>query len=625
MSTAQKEEKEVLDKAKYIASLEESTKDPNDKSFILCIKYIFTEEFNQSKLSLPTTRKDKQSFQYLKNFVNILHILFKKNERERHELYQSKISAKILGTDLFNSLQNLQTFAKRKNLGNFELSKLVNLKESVNYIFCNYLKSINNNLSISISLYFYYLGFVIKSINTFNFLLYYFLQVNELFKHFEYKEFCPDLNSSNCLNLILLFFKSVTDNSSIEMLSIYSLLIFKYKYIFKGIQEGIEQAILKKSAEQTLNIVKEKTLKNKIIVEYIFYEFINNIKRNLESSSLQKTFTENNSKGEKNTESTIEENNAKTINSIQSDESDNNQNKIKNEDIIDEISNKEEKKSIDKENEIKNDVIQKSNNKKNGIIENNESDDYRKPNIEEINLKESKEINEEIEIGKKEELEESLNINNEKEKNNSTNIENNNNSVNGNKEFVAPNQTIDSQNANSHLDTSNNNNKLSKSENTSHTDEKIKSFIFEKDPNKPLEIQDLIKEINNMKKKNDERDKRFEEMKKKNDERDKRFEEMKKKNDERDKRFEEMKKKNEHLEDEILKMRSQIEKLQSDNRKITKALGRIQTRDSAKNILRHYEYLLDNNDKEKIKKNKDEKWKLISHKIKKGHHQFVHT
>ena len=145
MSTAQKEEKEVLDKAKYIASLEESTKDPNDKSFILCIKYIFTEEFNQSKLSLPTTRKDKQSFQYLKNFVNILHILFKKNERERHELYQSKISAKILGIDLFNSVQNLQTFAKRKNLGNFELSKLVNLKESVNYIFCNYLKSINNN------------------------------------------------------------------------------------------------------------------------------------------------------------------------------------------------------------------------------------------------------------------------------------------------------------------------------------------------------------------------------------------------------------------------------------------------------------------------------------------------
>jgi len=604
MSTAQKEEKEVLDKAKYIASLEESTKDPNDKSFILCIKYIFTEEFNQSKLSLPTTRKDKQSFQYLKNFVNILHILFKKNERERHELYQSKISAKILGIDLFNSVQNLQTFAKRKNLGNFELSKLVNLKESVNYIFCNYLKSINNNLSISISLYFYYLGFVIKSINTFNFLLYYFLQVNELFKHFEYKEFCPDLNSSNCLNLILLFFKSVTDNSSIEMLSIYSLLIFKYKYIFKGIQESIEQAILKKSAEQTLKIVEEKTLKNKIIVEYIFYEFINNIKRNLESSSLQKTFKENNSKGEKNTESTIEENNAKTINSIQSDESDNNQNKLKNEDSFDEISNKEGEKSIDKGNKTKNDVIQKSNNKKNEIIENNESDDYPKPNIEEINLKESNTITKEIEIGKKEELEETLNINNEKENDNSTTIENKN-SINENKEFVAPNQTIDSQNANSHLDTSNNNNKLSKSENTSHTDEKIKSFIFEKDPNKPLEIQDLIKEINNMKKLNDER-----------------FEEMKKLNDER---FEEMKKKNEHLEDEILKMRSQIEKLQSDNRKITKALGRIQTRDSAKNILRHYEYLLDNNDKEKIKKNKDEKWKLISDKIKENYKGYENS
>ena len=56
---------------------------------------------------------------------------------------------------------------------------------------------------------------------------------------------------------------------------------------------------------------------------------------------------------------------------------------------------------------------------------------------------------------------------------------------------------------------------MDKNENINYHDEEIKPLILENNPNKPFEIQDLIKEINNLKKKND---KLYEEMKKKNKE-----------------------------------------------------------------------------------------------------------
>lgn len=65
------------------------------------------------------------------------------------------------------------------------------------------------------------------------------------------------------------------------MLCIYALLIFKYKEIFRHINEEIDKTILEKSVKQTEFVVKEKTLKNVIIVEYIFLEFINNLKYNM--------------------------------------------------------------------------------------------------------------------------------------------------------------------------------------------------------------------------------------------------------------------------------------------------------------------------------------------------------
>lgn len=98
----------------------------------------------------------------------------------------------------------MKTLAIRKKLVTFNL---INLNDCVNYYFYNYLKSMENSFIGSLNLYFYYFGFFVKSINPFNLLLFYFLKITEIFEQFEYNEFCPDLKCSNCLNLIILFFK----------------------------------------------------------------------------------------------------------------------------------------------------------------------------------------------------------------------------------------------------------------------------------------------------------------------------------------------------------------------------------------------------------------------------------
>ena len=187
--SAKEEETDVLMRARYIVSKEETVMNSSDKSYINCIKYIFTKEFTEPTLSLPIDRSEKDSFQYLKCFVKIFDILFSKDETERCKLYHSEVSSKLLGNDLFNLMKNLEKLAEKKGLGQFNLNnpdyliQLADLKESVNFIFCNYVKNMGNKLYSFLNLHFYYLGFFIQSINTFKLSLYYLLQDNDKFKH----------------------------------------------------------------------------------------------------------------------------------------------------------------------------------------------------------------------------------------------------------------------------------------------------------------------------------------------------------------------------------------------------------------------------------------------------------
>ena len=473
--TAIEEENDVLKKAESIASLEESIKDGNDKLYIAGIKYLFTKEFTKTSMSLPTRKKEKESFQYLKTYVNALDILFKKDENERHKLYLSKITSKELGIDLFNLIQNLKTFSERKKLGNFDIACLVDLKVSANYVFCNYLKNFDNTLGGALNLYFYYLGYFIESVDTFNLLLFYFLRLNDALGKFEYKEFCPDLKSSNCLNLIILFFQSVV-KKPMEILTVYALLIIKYQYIFQDIDDGIEISILKKSVEETVSIVEEKTLNNKIILEYIFNEFIHNLNSNINPIYFQESNEPK--KEEKKIEETSKDNQEEVVKNDQENtpiDSNENTNNINEE-------------SIPSQNELTYQI------NTSGIINNNDNP--------QINNSKNEENNE------KEQIEENI-IANLKVNNSSKTIENNNGSVNGTKDNSISNQSINGQNGNSYLDKTSDNNKSDKSNNIEES--RINNtFNFENEFNRCPEIQKLIDEINKINKENKEREEKAE-------------------------------------------------------------------------------------------------------------------
>ena len=589
--TSIEEENDVLKKAETILSLEESVKDGNDKLYITGIKYLFTKEFTKTSLSLPARKKEKESFQYLKTYVNALDILFKKDENERHGLYLSKISTKELGIDLFNLMQNLKTFSKRKNLGNFYYASIVDLKISVNFVFCNYLKTFDNTLSGALNLYYYYLGYLIESVDTFNFLLFNFLQLNDVLGKFEYKDFCPDWKSSNCLNLILLFFESVVKDP-MEILTVYALLIFKYEYIFQDIDDGIEKSILKKSVEETVHIVEEKTLNNKIILEYIFSEFIQNLNFNINSIYSQES-----------NEPIKEENKIEETNK------DNQGEVAKNEEENKFIDSEESTNNLNKESmPIKNELAPQIN--ISGNINNND-----KP---QINNSKNEENKEEVQP----QIEENINTN--VKVNGSPQTIENNSSVNGTKDNSISNQSINGLNGlngNSNFDKTSDNNKSDK--NDSIEERGINNtFNFENEFNKSPEIQKLIDEINKMKKENIEREekaeKRFRDVQKK-------FQDSEKRIKDGEKRIKDGEKRIEHLENENNTLTNEISKTKAKLEEVTKTLGFIQLRDKAKNFLKSFNIKLDKKDKEAIDPTKKSKWKIISEKIKEKYKKYENS
>ena len=103
------------------------------------------------------------------------------------------------------------------------------------------------------------------------------------------------------------------------------------------------------------------------------------------------------------------------------------------------------------------------------------------------------------------------------------------------------------------------------------------------------EIQDLINIININNKRNDER-----------------YDELKKRSDER----------YDELQTKYVTLKNQLKNVQEENRKITDILGKIQMRDSVKNILSPFEIYLTKEDKIKINKDRNLKWKMIAQRVK---------
>lgn len=227
MSRVTKDEEALMENVNKILKLDESTLNPTDIIFIEYLKYIFTQGFNQESLTLPVKKKEGVPFKYLSSFVKVLSKLFDKKENERDILYQTET------TDLSNELKNiflsLDKFLEKKNI----IFNTFNLFDKIIYIMYNYYNGIKNKLSDLLTYYLLCLNFFIPKTNMIKIILYNFLKqkFQKLFGKLDYKNYCPDFESNNCLNLIISFFEKIS-KSKLEILVVYATLIFKYDEIF---------------------------------------------------------------------------------------------------------------------------------------------------------------------------------------------------------------------------------------------------------------------------------------------------------------------------------------------------------------------------------------------------------
>ena len=152
---------------------------------------------------------------------------------------------------------------------------------------------------------------------------------------------------------------------------------------------------------------------------------------------------------------------------------------------------------------------------------------------------------------------------------------------------------MNGQNGNSYFDKTSNNNKSDKSNNIEES-RLNNTFNFENEFNRSPEIQKLFDEINKINKENKERDEKAE------------------------KRFQNLENQNNALKNEIFKTKAKLDE-------VTKALGKIQLRDRAKNFLKSFNIKLDNKDEEAIKQKKKTKQKIIFEKIKEKYKKYENS
>ena len=199
------EDKEIIRKVEEILSIPQSNQNSQDKEFINYVKYIFTNEFNIANFSFPNKKKEKKAYKYLKNYITILSILFKKDKIKRDILYQSDKSK--YGNEIANLLSSLDSYFD-KSFTEFDDDEE---KSQIFFYLYDYYSELKNTLSGSLTLCFFCLGFVIKKLNTLHLLFFYFLksQFPDEFKEFDYSDYSLDLQDRNCINLLFLFIKNL--------------------------------------------------------------------------------------------------------------------------------------------------------------------------------------------------------------------------------------------------------------------------------------------------------------------------------------------------------------------------------------------------------------------------------
>ena len=656
------DDKKIMQKVKEIISIPESNLNVTDKVFVDYIIYALSNGFSRSNLSLPVKKRNKEPYKFLKNYIEIISLLLKRDKTERELLYTSDISK--CGNEIINLFSSLDLFKQKIKLQ----IKASELKAYVLNSFFKYYNYQLNILSNSLNFYFYYLGFLIPKIDSFKFLLYHFLKDRfpGPLESFNYKEYCPDLDSNNCLNLIILYIESIIENeNNYELFLIYVILIFGYKNIFHFYEEDIDIKILKKSVEDTLNIVKKKTLFNKAIGMYIYSEFRFNLKNNKgepqenDIDDIDDEF-ENNFNEEENVEenefaqkekASVEISYNKKIRII-TDDDDIDEIEIKeNSNNISESNNNEVNKTIDinvrdeynnlLNNEIIRNALDKCDNylknikedtdipEKNEIIiklDNNKEEPKENENSNKISLKAEDTKNkhsEENDIINPQsfqndnlneiKIEENNKI--EEENNNLLNFEDNNNDVKNLKEHVIHSNSSDGKSASTKIESN-------YQSNNTEINLEVNSDIINSDGKKLANSQEKdLTQLTDMEKINIV----LQEMKNKFKENDEEMKFLKDNNSKLVIRVNSLEGDKNKMEKEINKMKKESKIMKDEIKHLKDMLGSIQVRDLAKNFMNQFKYLLTKSDYYSIKKKYKSKWEIIRERVEIYFHAYINN
>ena len=657
------DDKKIMQKVKEIISIPESNLNPRDKVFINYIIYALSNGFSRSNLSLPVKKRNKDAYKFLKNYIEIISLLLKIDKKERESLYKSdRIKC---GNEIVNLFSSLDLF-KQKITPQIKASELKARVLNIFFKYYNYKLNILNN---SLDFYFYYLSFLIQKVDCFRIILYYFLKDRfpEQLDSFAFKEYCPDLDSNNCLNLIILYIESINEyKNNYELFFIYVILVFGYKNIFHFYEDDIDVKILKKSVEDTLSIVKKKTLFNQAIGMYVYSKFRFNLKNNLNEpqesdidDDLENSYDqlENDNENENELINTENDNNVisnnKNIKIITDDDEDEYENEIKenSNNIIESNNNEvnEVNKIIDidindndENNLLNNDIIRNALNKCDNSLKNSENTDTPEKNEIIINLGDNEDEKSGNNNSNKISLKAAETQSNNIEKNNSikwsinqnetlneqkieegkkieeekVNLsifqENNNNEPNMLKEHIISSNSSDGKSSStkneSNYQSNNPEMNLEANVDVNNKDEKKFPNNQEKELTQLTDIEKINIALKDLYRKFEERDK---EAKKK----DKEFESIKEENNKLAVRVK-------FLEGDNIEMANKIKSLEGDNKimkddiqHLKNMLGSIQVRDLAKNFMNQFTYLLTEEDYDEIKIKKKSKWEKITEKV----------
>ena len=83
------ESQEMEKKVNFIINVPEKDQLQDDKYYISYIKYLFTKEFKENCITIPVKSKEKEPFNFLKKYVDVIFAILQKKMKERKELYQS--------------------------------------------------------------------------------------------------------------------------------------------------------------------------------------------------------------------------------------------------------------------------------------------------------------------------------------------------------------------------------------------------------------------------------------------------------------------------------------------------------------------------------------------------------